>query len=314
MTEKALLLENRETGQRAVPTLLVGPEKLALLASGLSRKVLASLAKKPACAMDVAKELGEHEQKIYYHVRRLSGAGLIRQIKQEKRLGMTANIYEIMAPSMTAKLSEGVEETVEIPVFRRVEAAKLLHPFVKNGKLNSLVILGEPYPHGKFDTGGLDGCYVADIAMLLGNVLHGVGFPMYRLDTRVHRNDLRENNLIVIGNPRGNSVAYQLLEHLPVTFDEQNNWALVSKRTGRVYRDDQAGLIAKMRSPFNPEKMVLLLAGSRTRGTEAAVIGFTRFYKDLLSTAESNDVGFVRIVHGIDQDSDGVMDTVKFLE
>jgi DNA-binding transcriptional ArsR family regulator len=67
-------------------------KKLNVFGSDLAIKIINELAKKPACAMDLARALNEHEQKIYYHLRRLEKAGIISLEKTEIRAGALTKI------------------------------------------------------------------------------------------------------------------------------------------------------------------------------------------------------------------------------
>ncbi|MBI4020653.1 MAG: winged helix-turn-helix transcriptional regulator [Candidatus Aenigmarchaeota archaeon] len=305
---KSILVEEHESGKRAYESVLVDPKGLSILNNDLALKIIGELVKQPACALDIARSLGIHEQKVYYHIRKLDAAGIIQPARTEKRFGMTAKIYEAVSPVVATKLfDEGY------PLKDRtggdLRLMKFLSPFIEKGKLNATVVIGNPYPHGKFDAGGLDGCYVADLSITLGSFLHSVTFPSYKLDIRVTDDFMKHNNLIVIGHPMGNTVAYKLNKLLPLYFDEHDGWAIVSKKTGKRYADDQAGVVIRCKNPFNKDKHILYFAGRRTRGTETAIMAFTRYASQIIGTGD-----VARVVHGIDEDGDAIIDSVKVLE
>ena len=120
-----------------------------------------------------------------------------------------------------------------------------------------------------------------------------------------------KNNLIVIGGPTGNTVTQELNEYLPIYFDEKVGWSLFSKASGKRYQDDLAGVIIKMDNPFDKEKKILLLAGSRTRGTMAAVMALTKHAEEIFKA--NNDI-ISLVVHGLDSDGDGLPDDAKIVE
>jgi len=306
------LLENKGTEQISYDSTLLPPASLSVLGSPLSRKIISELVNQPGCAMDIARSLGEHEQKIYYHLKRLEKAGIIRLKTREKRYGMTANIFSVVSPVIATKLHDNGYPLKQVQMLRNPVIEKFLYPFIDNGESKTLIIFGDPYPHGRFDRGGLDSCYVADLALLLGHYLNAVRYPCYKLDVRVTDNDMRKNNLIVIGGPHGNVITDKLNAKLPVRFDAKSN-SIVSTATNQEYKDELAGVIARFPSPYNKEKQILLLAGRRTRGTEAAVIGFTRYLPEIISTAKDAIV-ITRVVHGLDEDGDGIIDAARFLE
>jgi len=81
-------------------------KKMNVFGSELVIKIINELAKKPSCAMDLARVLNEHEQKIYYHLRRLEKAGIISLERTEIRAGALTKIYKIDSPYITVKLFE----------------------------------------------------------------------------------------------------------------------------------------------------------------------------------------------------------------
>ena len=54
--------------------------------------------------MDLARKLEQHEQKIYYHLRNLEKAGIIKQTRTEQRYGMTAKIFDVISPVVATKM------------------------------------------------------------------------------------------------------------------------------------------------------------------------------------------------------------------
>ena len=156
-----------EDGERptAYDSILVSPEKLSIFGSELSLKVVKELAKKPACAMDLSRKLEQHEQKIYYHLRNLEKSGIIKQTRTEQRYGMIAKIFDVVSPVVATKLyNDGYEIKNDVKQ-KEPKILKFLHPFVKDGKLNAKIVIGWPYPHGKYDYVGRDAGYAIDIAM-----------------------------------------------------------------------------------------------------------------------------------------------------
>src|SRR3989338_3284971 len=102
------MIQQRENKKLAYDSLIVSkPQMLAVLGSDLAVKILEEIAKLPCCAMDVARKLKVHEQKVYYHVRNLEKNGFIYPVSTEKRFGMTAKIYTIVSPVIATKIFEG---------------------------------------------------------------------------------------------------------------------------------------------------------------------------------------------------------------
>src|SRR3989338_7260239 len=108
---KSVFVENGGGTQRIYDSMLVEPADLSIFSNGLAMKIIAELGKKPLCAMDLAKKLGQHEQKVYYHLRKMKDAGLVRPERGESRYGMTAKIYALVSPVIVTKLYDGGYQT-----------------------------------------------------------------------------------------------------------------------------------------------------------------------------------------------------------
>ncbi|RLJ10099.1 MAG: hypothetical protein DRP15_01230 [Candidatus Aenigmatarchaeota archaeon] len=311
MTKKLFVIEKTGDANYGYESLVVDPKHLSIFKSQLPLKIIHVLSKKPGCAMDVAKELKEHEQKIYYHLRKLEEIGVVRVLKKEKRYGMIAKIYGVIYPFVSVKLCEAKGVALSEGI-RNIELERFLNPFIENGELNAVIVCGDPYPHGKYDMGARATVHAIDIMLLIGSLLRKMKFPHYKFDTQVSEKELRENNLIIFSNPKVNTVLERINHELPVYFDPKNEWAIVSKITGNVYRSSRCGVILKCKSPFNTEKKILVFAGVRTRGMKACVVAFTKYFNTIIETPDTEE--FVRIVEGLDRDGDGVIDSVKVLE
>src|SRR2546428_8594344 len=67
--------------------LLDRPERVAALSSPLAWRILQELAKTPDYPNALAGRLKVHEQKVYYHVRRLEAAGALPLLPKEPERG-----------------------------------------------------------------------------------------------------------------------------------------------------------------------------------------------------------------------------------
>jgi len=257
--------------------------------------------------MDLARRLGLHEQKVYYNLRRLEKAGIIKLLKTEARTGGTAKIFTLAEPVVSVKLAENTFMTTDLKV--TVKNLELLRPFINNGKLNAKIILGDTYSHGEYDAAAVEGPYAFDFALLLGAHLTNPQSPNYVFDTEVDNDDLKDN-LILIGKFKTNIIIQKLNSHLPVYFDTKSGVRIISKITKKVYDDPRYGLILKMNNPFNKNKKILLIGGIGRRGVQSAILAFTK-HPDKLS---ENKGTIIRVVKGYDKDGDKIIDSVKFLE
>jgi DNA-binding transcriptional ArsR family regulator len=283
------------------------PTSLSVLANKTALNLIKELSKKPLCAMDLARRLGLHEQKVYYNLRRLQKAGIIKLLRTEERTGGTAKIYSLVEPVISVKLADNAFLSIDTKVALR--KLDLLRPFVENGKLNAKIVFGDPYPHGKFDAGGLDGCYISDLNLFLGSFTKDVNFPAFSLDIQMRERDLKDN-LIIVGSPKGNTITYKLNSFLPIYFDENTGWTMVSRITGRRYDDDFGGVVEIIENPFKKDKKIMVLAGKRTRGTMAAVLAFTKHFDEVMSGNIKDRRVIARVVHGTDSNGDGYVDDV----
>jgi len=282
-------------------------KKLNVFGSELTIRIIKELAKRPACAMDLARILDEHEQKIYYHLRRLEEVGIISLERTEIRAGALAKIYKVESPYLAVKLFE----SRPMEYFVRAKEVEILYPFIEKGKMNSIIVVSSPDPHGRFNVSSSDGYAAIDLALFLGSFLKNAEIN-YRLDTQIDEEDLRKN-LILVGGPKANIVVDRLNKFLPIYFDETNDWKVVSTLSKNVYLDDDIGLVIKMRNPFNQKSSVFLLCGKRFKGTRAATLALIRHLNELERGNKFKE-GIARVVKGVDKDSDSIIDDCIFIE
>jgi len=289
------------------------PSILGTLSNGLGLRILKELSVKPSCAMDLSRKLKQHEQKIYYHIRNLEKFGLIKIERLEERVGATAKIYSVVSPVIAYKLFDNGSV---VDKKTRASEIKFLKPFVEGGKLNSVIVVGSPDPHGKYKSPASDGYCGINLSMFLGKYVDETKIPFYKLDTQVTKDDMK-NNLIILGGPKTNIITDKINKQLPIYFDyseEFKDWVIVSTLTKNVYREKYCGVIVKIKNPFSEEKEILLLAGKGFTGSRAAVLGLSKYNKEVSKGNSVDSNVIARVVRGIDIDSDGIVDDVEFLE
>jgi len=306
-------VEETSEGQKAYKALQLNPKKFSVLNSDLAQRILNELSKRPSCAMDIARRLKEHEQKIYYHLRRLEDSGIIKLKGTEERAGATAKIYSVSHPYLAIKIFDGESLT---NVKTKTKEIEFFSPFIADGKLDATIVVGSPDPHGAYGSQALDGSVGIDLALFLGTFLKNA-HPNYKLDTEVTEADLR-GNLIIIGGPKTNTVIDRFNHDLPVYFDQKHDFNVVSSFTKSVYSGDDIGIIVKMRNPLAKAKngngkFVLVLSGIRFKGTRAAIMALIKRMRDV-QMSNAFEGGIARVVRGIDKDADGRVDDVEFLE
>lgn len=275
----------------------------------LARKILEKIAKEPMYPAAVAKQLNIHEQKIYYHIKRLEKAGIIVVKKEEMINGSTAKYYALAAPVLCTVIGE-LQETSKTQ-YLSPDEERFLSPFIKDGVLNALIVTGSPDPHGPEKARSRDGYYGIDLAFFLGKYLQYTPRMSTKLDTEFREEDWK-NNLILFGGPITNRVVNKINDKLHIYFDENN--ALCSKLTKQIYVADEIGVIQKIRNPFAEGKWILMIAGKRYTGTRAAITAFYTAFDELLKGNRAKPQIYATVVEGIDLDSDGLIDAVEIRE
>lgn len=291
----------------SLPAKEIKAENAGSLSSELAIKILNLLAKEPMYPIDIAKALKVHEQKIYYHIRNLEKAGTIKVAKKETRQGATANFYTLEEPAFVIRFRH-FEGTSKIAQIRN--ESEFLEPFIKDGQLDALIIVGSPDPHGPDKARSRDGYYGMDLALFLGTFLNYVPKFNVKLDTEVREEEM-SSNLILIGGPVVNKVVEKVNPKLPIKFEEGNIKSSISNES---YPQDECGLIVKAKNPFNKDKSILVVAGKRFSGTRAAIIAFLKDFSKITAGNIHNKSIMAKVVEGIDLDSDGIIDDVEIRE
>jgi hypothetical protein len=226
---------------------------------------------------------------------------------------MTAKIYSVVSPVIAAKLfDKGVEVKENSNVLTSNEFSKFFAPFIEDGKLNAKVIIGDTTSHGRFDSWAYDFPFGLELVAIIGKLLTEISFPIYKLDIEIDESDLKDN-LILLGNIKTNSIIDKINEKLPIKFDTEGREFLVSTITERKYSDPRIGLIAKIPNPFNGDKQILVIGGVARRGMRAASSAITKHISKINLNIKK-DGSLLTVVQGLDEDGNGMIDNVKFLE
>jgi DNA-binding transcriptional ArsR family regulator len=305
------VVDKKKEGIFSLPAQEISPKDARHLGSELAIKIVKLLAAQPMYPVEIAKHLKVHEQKVYYHIRNLEKAGIIKVVREEGRQGAVARYYSTEKPALILRFRE-MEATQKI--FQMKSDARFLNPIIQDSTLNALIVVGSPDPHGPEKARSRDGYYGMDLALFLGTFLSYVPQLNVKLDTEVRESDLKNNNLILIGGPVVNRITGLANAKLPVRFDRDEHWSIKSTLSGNSYPTDESGLIVKAKSPFNPEKSVLVVAGKRHSGTRAAIVAFLKHFGDISRGNLHNRNVHAKVVEGIDLDSDGIIDDAEVRE
>jgi len=297
------------------------PERLKNVLSGLSWRILGLLGEKDMYPMEIAKKLRVHEQKVYYHIRKLAKAGVIKVVREEEKKGAIARYYKVSYPAFGVELPFGYQKikTISAPTIDE-KLKQFLSPLLKeDGSFDAKVVVGSPDPHGPFKTSARDGHYASYLTFFLGQLANLPEDFAIKLDVDLKVEKEERNNLILVGGPGTNLITQEINEFLPIRFNMMPSelgflfGGLVSEKTGNVYTSDTIGLIAKIPNPWSDEKRIIVLAGNKAVGTKACVLAITKFWKETLKNF-SEDEKFATVIQGFDLDGDGKVDSIEVLE
>ena len=320
MDKKLLLQDNGNTQEVKEISIMNDSQKLKMILGGLSWKILTMLSKKEMYPLEIARQLGMHEQKVYYHIRKLAQAGAIAVEREEKKKGATAKYYKTVSPAFGIEFPDGYKA---IQNFCLLSIDKQLQDFFKefisNGVFDGKIVVGSPQPHGPFKTSARDGHYAAHLALFIGQFAKMPTEFAVKLDVDVKVEKEEKNNLILVGGPGTNLLTQEINEYLPIKFIMQSSeqgfllGGLSSKKTQQVYTSDVSGLIAKIVNPWDKTKRIVVLAGNKAVGTKACVLALTNFWKKTLEKYKGEDT-FAVVIHGFDLDGDGKVDSIEVNE
>jgi predicted transcriptional regulator len=320
MNRKLLLHEEGKTQKVKEIAVIDDPQKLKMILDRLSWKILLMLSEKEMYPLEVARKLRIHEQKVYYHIRKLARSGAIAVVKEEEKKGAIAKYYKTVAPAFGIELSQEYS-TIQKPslISMDKQIRKFFKEFIKDGAFEGKIVVGSPMPHGPFKTSARDGHYASHLTFFLGQFVSMSEEFAIKLDVDVKVEKEEKNNLILVGGPGTNLLTQELNEFLPIRFNMQPSaqgflfGGLASRKTSNVYTADAAGLIAKIVNPWDNTKRIIVLAGNKAVGTKACVLALTNFWKKTLKDYDGNGT-FARVIQGFDLDGDGKVDSIEVLE
>ena len=321
MKKKLLLSGEKEDYKVKDIAVFEESERLKSILSSLSWRILHLLSEKDMYPMEIAKKLRVHEQKVYYHIRKLARAEVIKVVREEEKKGAIAKYYRVSYPAFGVELPFGYQKirTIAAPTVDD-KLKQFLSPLLKeNGSFDGKVVVGSPEPHGPFKTSARDGHYASYLTFFLGQLASLPEDFAIKLDVDLKVEKEERNNLILVGGPGTNLITQEVNEFLPIRFNMMPSelgflfGGLVSEKTGNVYTRDTIGVIAKIANPWSDEKRIIVLAGNKAVGTKACVIAITKFWKETLENF-NEDEKFAAVIQGFDLDGDGKVDSIEVLE
>jgi DNA-binding transcriptional ArsR family regulator len=319
MKKKLLLSGGRRNYRVKKIAIFDDPKRLKAFLSDLSWKILQTLSENEMYPMEIARKLKVHEQKVYYHIRKLAEAGAIEVVREEEKKGATAKYYSTTFPAFGVELPSASQKTISVPILSE-PMKRFLHPFLReDASFDGKIVVGSPDPHGPFKARARDGHYASYLALFLGQFVELPEDFVVKLDVDVKAEKEEENNLILVGGPGTNLITQELNEFLPIKFNMMPSehgfllGGLVSEKTDNTYTGDTVGVIARVTNPWNEEKRLIVLAGNKAVGTKACVLALTRFWKRTLKRFVDTE-RFGIVIQGFDLDGDGKVDSIEVLE
>jgi len=319
--KKKLLLSGEPPKYEAKDIVLFDkPEMLKAVLNKLSWQILKLLGENEMYPIEIARKLGVHEQKVYYHIRKLSEADVIKVVKEEEKKGATAKYFRVSSPAFGVELPFGNRKIALLSTSSLDEKLKhFFAPLLRDGVLDGKIVVGSPDEHGPFKARARDGHYAAYLSLFLGQFMRLPEDFVIKLDVDVKAEKEESNNLILVGGPGTNLLTQEVNEFLPIRFNMTSTehgflfGGLVSQKTRNVYTEDSIGILAKIMNPWNKTKRIIVIAGNKAVGTKACVLALTKFWKEALKKF-NGDEQFATVVQGFDLDGDGKVDAIEVLE
>jgi DNA-binding transcriptional ArsR family regulator len=320
MDKKLLLQDDGKTQKVKDIAILNDAQKLKMMLGSLSWKILTILSQKEMYPLEIAKQLGMHEQKVYYHIRKLAKAGAITVCREENKKGATAKYYKTASPAFGIEFADGykpIQNMCMLGISDQLQ--EFFKEFIEDGVFDGKIVVGSPLAHGPFKTSARDGHYAAHLALFLGQFAKMPSEFAVKLDVDVKVEKEEKNNLILVGGPGTNLLTQEINEYLPIKFNMQSSQhgfllgGLSSQKTGQNYTSDVTGLVAKIVNPWDNSKRIIILAGNKAVGTKACVIALTNFWKKTLEKYKGEDT-FAVVIIGFDLDGDGKVDSIEVRE
>ncbi len=321
MEKRLLLREENKTQKVKGIELFSDPQKLKLILNSLSWKMLVMLSEKEMYPLEIARRLGIHEQKVYYHIRKLCRAGAVTVAREEEKKGATAKYYKVAAPAFGIELPQEYRTIKKLSLLGMEEQLRgFFREFVrKDGTFDGKIVVGSPTPHGPFKTSARDGHYASHLTFFLGQFIKPPEDFAIKLDVDVKAEKEEKNNLILVGGPGTNLLAEEVNDCLPIKFNMRPSeegflfGGLVSKKTGHVYTADAVGIVAKVVNQWDKSKRIIVLAGNKAVGTKACVLALTDYWQKTLKGYRGEET-YARVIQGFDLNGDGKVDSIEVLE
>ena len=151
MDKKLLLQDNGNIQEVKEISMINDSQELKMILGSLSWKILTILSKKEMYPLEIARQLGMHEQKVYYHIRKLVKAGAIKVQREEKKKGAIAKYYKTVSPAFGIEFADGyrpIQNVCTLSIDQPLQ--KFFQEFIVNGVFDGKIVVGSPSPTRTF--------------------------------------------------------------------------------------------------------------------------------------------------------------------
>ncbi|MFQ6081502.1 MAG: helix-turn-helix domain-containing protein, partial [Candidatus Bathyarchaeia archaeon] len=220
MKKKLLLSEERKEYEVKDIAVFDQPERLRAVLSKMSWRILELLGEEEMYPIEIARRLKVHEQKVYYHIRKLAEAGMVKVVREEMKKGAIAKYYTASFPAFGVELPFGHRRirTLSVPVMDE-KMKQFFSPFLKDSNFDGKIVVGSPDPHGPFKARARDGHYASYLTLFLGQFVDLPEDFAIKLDVDVKAEKEEGSNLILVGGPGTNLITEEINEFLPIRFN-----------------------------------------------------------------------------------------------
>ncbi|MDA4131727.1 MAG: helix-turn-helix domain-containing protein [Thaumarchaeota archaeon] len=308
--ERILLDSERSKAKRVLTS--EDPSAFFPAAAGTGGRIIGCLTKGSNYPSQIARELQVYHQTVYYHIRKLEKAGLVKKVGHTVVRGGSADLYALASDGYAVEFDVKSEPFEGVASASRSRSlARFLDEFIPGGQLDGWIVVGSPEPHGPNRTQGRDAHYAVQLGFALGQFVKLPSTFPVKLDVDLKNEKLERSNLLIIGGPRTNLIASEVNPHLPIRFSEESFWGSIVDEEGKRYLSDLDAIIVKVKNPWNAERSCVIVAGLSGAATKAAIIGLTNFPDQVLEGYRQGD--YAVVLRGADIDGDGKVDSVEVL-
>lgn len=283
-----------ERGQKWMPVVELDAAALKVLAHPVRLRIARAISKGATYPAELARRLRMAEQTVYYHIRAMRKAKIVKVIKKEEKKGGVAKYVQLVAPAYALVLDRRWQRSVGgAPIF---------------GNMSELrIVVGSPDPHGAYGARARDGHLAAELAL---GIRYESPKPIVFLDTEIKDAELR-SDLICIGGPVTNLITARFMHLSPIRIEQRGGWHITSDLSGRRYAEPTAGMIVSMPNPLADGRRIVIIAGNGRQGTRAAILA-TRTIREWQNVHDKS--WLAKVVEGIDTDGDGLVDRIEVKE